>query len=229
MQKNINSSTFTEMSSKNNDMPPPYPPNKSLIGGISSSFNTYLSYKSLNLSKSPIKTNTKILSEELSQTNSYKNLSLYSNYNNNNINNFNYLFSRKNSENNKNENLANIYNDSNKIILNKKYIEKEEPKNDEEIKIFVEELLGYINYIISLKIDKYKIRNLIALKAKIEVRNYDYNNSGLKKDYYIDCLMKMQSELIAFICKYNEQLIYDKNGKKKSIIIDENNDFFSLF
>ena len=227
MQKNINSSTFTEMSSKNNDMPPPYPPNKSLIGGISSSFNTYLSYKSLNLSKSPIKTNTKITSEELSQTNSYKNLS-YSNYYNQ-INNFNLLYTRKNSEINKNENLSNIYDENNKIILNKKYIEKEEPKTDEEIKIFVNELLEYINYIKSLKIDKYKIRNLIALKVKIEVRNYDYINLGLKKEYYIDCLMKMQSELIAFICKYNEQLIYDKNGNKKSIAIDENKDFFALF
>ena len=227
MQKNINSSTFTEMSSKNNDMPPPYPPNKSLIGGISSSFNTYLSYKSLNLSKSPIKTNTKILSEELSQTNSYKNLS-YSNYYNH-INNFNFLYSRKNSEINKNENLSNIYNDNNKIILNKKYIKKEEPKTDEEIKIFVDELLEYINYIESLKVDKYKIRNLMVLKAKIEVRNIDYINSGLKKEYYIDCLMKMQSELIAFICKYNEQLIYDKNGNSKSVTIDENKDIFSLF
>ena len=227
MQKNINSSSFTEMSSKNNDMPPPYPPNKSLIGGISSSFNTYLSYKSLNLSKSPIKTNTKILSEELSQTNSYKNLS-YSNYYNH-INNFNFLYSRKNSEINKNENLSNIYNDNNKIILNKKYIKKEEPKTDEEIKIFVDELLEYINYIESLKVDKYKIRNLMVLKAKIEVRNIDYINSGLKKEYYIDCLMKMQSELIAFICKYNEQLIYDKNGNSKSVAIDENKDFFSLF
>ncbi len=227
MQKNINSSSFTEMSSKNNDMPPPYPPNKSLIGGISSSFNTYLSYKSLNLSKSPIKTNTKILSEELSQTNSYKNLS-YSNYYNH-INNFNFLYSRKNSEINKNENLSNIYNDDNKIILTKKYIKKEEPKTDEEIKIFVDELLEYINYIESLKVDKYKIRNLMVLKAKIEVRNIDYINSGLKKEYYIDCLMKMQSELIAFICKYNEQLIYDKNGNSKSVAIDENKDFFSLF
>ena len=227
MQKNINSSSFTEMSSKNNDMPPPYPPNKSLIGGISSSFNTYLSYKSLNLSKSPIKTNTRILSEELSQTNSYKNLS-YSNYYNQ-INNFNFLYSRKNSEINKNENLSNIYNDNNKIILTKKYIKKEEPKTDEEIKIFVEELLEYINYIESLKVDKYKIRNLMVLKAKIEVRNIDYINSGLKKEYYIDCLMKMQSELIAFICKYNEQLIYDKNGNSKSVAIDENKDFFSLF
>ena len=227
MQKNINSSSFTEMSSKNNDMPPPYPPNKSLIGGISSSFNTYLSYKSLNLSKSPIKTNTKILSEELSQTNSYKNLS-YSNYYNH-INNFNFLYSRKNSEINKNENLSNIYNDDNKIILTKKYIKKEEPKTDEEIKIFVDELLEYINYIESLKVDKYKIRNLMVLKAKIEVRNIDYINSGLKKEYYIDCLMKMQSELIAFICKYNEQLIYDKNWNSKSVAIDENKDFFSLF
>ena len=227
MQKNINSSSFTEMSSKNNDMPPPYPPNKSLIGGISSSFNTYLSYKSLNLSKSPIKTNTKILSEELSQTNSYKNSS-YSNYYNH-INNFNFLYSRKNSEINKNENLSNIYNDDNKIILTKKYIKKEEPKTDEEIKIFVDELLEYINYIESLKVDKYKIRNLMVLKAKIEVRNIDYINSGLKKEYYIDCLMKMQSELIAFICKYNEQLIYDKNGNSKSVTIDENKDFFSLF
>ena len=227
MQKNINSSSFTEMSSKNNDMPPPYPPNKSLIGGISSSFNTYLSYKSLNLSKSPIKTNTKILSEELSQTNSYKNSS-YSNYYNH-INNFNFLYSRKNSEINKNENLSNIYNDDNKIILTKKYIKKEEPKTDEEIKIFVDQLLEYINYIESLKVDKYKIRNLMVLKAKIEVRNIDYINSGLKKEYYIDCLMKMQSELIAFICKYNEQLIYDKNGNSKSVAIDENKDFFSLF
>lgn len=227
MQKNINSSSFTEMSSKNNDMPPPYPPNKSLIGGISSSFNTYLSYKSLNLSKSPIKTNTKILSEELSQTNSYKNSS-YSNYYNH-INNFNFLYSRKNSEINKNENLSNIYNDDNKIILKKKYIKKEEPKTDEEIKIFVDELLEYINYIESLKVDKYKIRNLMVLKAKIEVRNIDYINSGLKKEYYIDCLMKMQSELIAFICKYNEQLIYDKNGNSKSVATDENKDFFSLF
>ncbi len=41
--------------------------------------------------------------------------------------------------------------------------------------------------------------------------------------------MKMQSELISFICKYNDQLIYDKNGNLKSIINDENKDFFSLF
>ena len=73
------------------------------------------------------------------------------------------------------------------------------------------------------------MRNLVGLKSKIEVRNDDYINQGLKKEYYIDCLMKMQSELIAFICKYNDQLIYDKNGNKKSIVIDENKDFFSLF
>ena len=218
--------SIIETSMKNGSyFTPPAPPNKSLVGGVSSSFNTYLSYKSYNLSKSPIKTYTKLASEELSQTNSYKNLSFPNYYNHIN----NLYISRKNSDSNKNENLANVYNDSNKIVLNKKYIEKEQPKSDEEIKEFVENLLEYINYIISLKYDKYKMRNLVALKAKIEVRNFDYINSGLKKEYYIDCLMKMQSELIAFICKYNEQLIYDKNGNKKSIIIDENKDFFALF
>ena len=227
MQKNTTSNSLIETSIKNGSyFTPPAPlVNKSIVGGVSSSFNTYLSYKSYNLSKSPIKTNTKLTSEDFSQTNSYRNLSFPNYYNH--INNF-YL-TRKSSDINKNENLANIYNDSNKIVLNKKYIEKEQPKKEEEIKEFVENLLEYINYIISLKYDKYKMRNLVVLKVKIETRNVDYIKQALKKEYYIDCLMKMQNELIAFICKYNDQLIYDKNGIKKSIIIDENKDFFSLF
>ena len=222
MQKNTTSNSLIETSMKNGSyFTPPAPlVNKSIVGGVSSSFNTYLSYKSYNLSKSPIKTNTKLASEDFSQTNSYRNLSFP---------NYNFYLTRKSSDINKNENLANIYSDANKIILNKKYIEKEQPKSEDEIKDFVENLLEYINYIISLKFDKYKMRNLVVLKAKIEVRNFDYIKQALKKEYYIDCLMKMQNELIAFICKYNEQLIYDKNGNKKSIIIDENKDFFSLF
>ena len=227
MQKNTASNSLIETSIKNYSyFTPPAPlANKSIVGGVSSSFNTYLSYKSYNLSKSPIKTNTKLTSEEFSQTNSYRNLSFPNYYNH--INNF-YL-TRKSSDINKNENLSNIYSDSNKIILNKKYIEKEQPKTEEEIKEFVDNLLEYINYIISLKYDKYKMRNLVFLKVKIETRNFDYIKQALKKEYYIDCLMKMQNELIAFICKYNDELIYDKNGNKKSIIIDENKDFFSLF
>ena len=227
MQKNTASNSLIETSIKNYSYFTPAAPlaNKSIVGGVSSSFNTYLSYKSYNLSKSPIKTNTKLTSEDFSQTNSYRNLSFPNYYNH--INNF-YL-TRKSSDINKNENLANIYNDSNKIVLNKKYIEKEQPKTEEEIKEFVENLLEYINYIISLKYDKYKMRNLVVLKVKIETRNVDYIKQALKKEYYIDCLMKMQNELIAFICKYNDELIYDKNGNKKSIIIDENKDFFSLF
>ena len=227
MQKNTASNSLIETSIKNYSyFTPPAPlANKSIVGGISSSFNTYLSYKSYNLSKSPIKTNTKLTSEDFSQTNSYRNLSFPNYYNH--INTF-YL-TRKSSDINKNENLSNIYSDSNKIILNKKYIEKEQPKTEEEIKEFVDNLLEYINYIISLKYDKYKMRNLVFLKVKIETRNFDYIKQALKKEYYIDCLMKMQNELIAFICKYNDELIYDKNGNKKSIIIDENKDFFSLF
>ena len=172
MQKNTASNSLIETSIKNYSyFTPPAPlANKSIVGGVSSSFNTYLSYKSYNLSKSPIKTNTKLTSEDFSQTNSYRNLSFPNYYNH--INNF-YL-TRKSSDINKNENLANIYNDSNKIVLNKKYIEKEQPKTEEEIKEFVENLLEYINYIISLKYDKYKMRNLVVLKVKIETRNVDY-------------------------------------------------------
>ena len=231
MQKYVSSNSLTDMSIKNESvlMPPPLPPNKSIIGGISSSFNTYLSYKSFNLSKSPIKTKsiTKLPSEDLSQTNSYKYMPFTNYYHQNNTS--NCINSRKNSDSNKNENLNNIYNDNNKIILNQKFTEQDQPKSDKEIKDFVNNLLNYINGICSNGFDKYKIRNIMALKAKIEVRHFDYINQGLKKEYYIDCLMKMQNELIAFISKYNDQLIYDKHGNIKSIINDENKDFFSLF
>ena len=235
MQKFVSTNSITETSIKNDSilMPPPLPPNKSILGGVSSSFNTYLSYKSFNLSKSPIKTrsNTKLPSEDLSQTNSYRYIPFTNYYNqtNSSSNNNNNSNLRKNSENNKNENLNNIYKDSNKIILEQKFTEQETPKNEKDIKNFVNNLLNYINNICSLGFDKYKMRNIIALKAKIEVRYLDFVNQGLKKEYFIDCLMKMQNELIAFISKYNDQLIYDKNGNNKSIINDENKDFFSLF
>ena len=235
MQKFVSTNSITETSIKNDSilMPPPLPPNKSILGGVSSSFNTYLSYKSFNLSKSPIKTrsNTKLPSEDLSQTNSYRYIPFTNYYNqtNSSSNNNNNSNLRKNSENNKNENLNNIYKDSNKIILEQKFTEQETPKNGKDIKDFVNNLLNYINNICSLGFDKYKMRNIIALKAKIEVRYLDFVNQGLKKEYFIDCLMKMQNELIAFISKYNDQLIYDKNGNNKSIINDENKDFFSLF
>ena len=77
MQKNTASNSLIETSIKNYSyFTPPAPlANKSIVGGVSSSFNTYLSYKSYNLSKSPIKTNTKLTSEDFSQTNSYRNLS----------------------------------------------------------------------------------------------------------------------------------------------------------
>ena len=230
MQKLVSTNSLADISIKNESilMPPPLPPNKSILGGVSSSFNTYLSYKSFNLSKSPIKTrsNTKLPSEDLSITNSYRYVPFTNYYHPNNSP--NSINIRKNSDlSSKSENLNSIYNDSNKVILNQKFTEQEQPKNEKDIKDFVNNLLNYINFVCSLGFDKYKIRNIIALKAKIEVRHLDYINQGLKKEYYIDCLMKMQNELIAFISKYNDQLIYDKHGNNKSI--DENKDFFSLF
>ena len=117
--------------------------------------------------------------------------------------------------------MNNIYSDNNKIILNQKFTEQEEPKNEKNIKDFVNNLLNYINFVCT--------RNLIALKAKLEVRHCNYISQGLKKEYFIDCLMKMKNELISFISKYNGQLIYDKYGNNKSIINDENKDFFFFF
>ena len=77
MQKNTISNSLIENSIKNSScFKPPAPlVNKSIVGGVSSSFNTYMSYKSFNLSKSPMKTNSKLVSEDFSQTNSYRNLS----------------------------------------------------------------------------------------------------------------------------------------------------------
>ena len=228
--KRIISPSITNNSVKNDSelMPPPLPLNKSILGGASSTFNSYLSYKSFNLSKSPIKTKsiTKF-SEDLSQTNSYKNVPFTNYYQTNSPN---LVSQGKISENSKEENLNNIYNDTNnKITLNQKFIEQEVPKNEKDIKDFVNNLLNYIDVICSLGFDKYKLRNIIALKSKIEVRYYDYLNQGLKKDYYIDSLMKMQTELIAFISRYNDKLIFDKYGNDKSIINDDNSDFFKLF
>ena len=76
MKKLVNPNLQADMSIKNDSslIPPSLPPNKSIIGGISSSFNIYLSYKSFNLSKSPIRTrsNTKLSSVYLSKENSYR-------------------------------------------------------------------------------------------------------------------------------------------------------------
>ena len=230
MQKLISTGSIADMSIKDDStlMPPPLPPNKSILGGVS--FNTYLSYKSFNLSKSPIKTqsNTRIPSEDLSQSNSYRYMPFTNYYHTKNTSN-NCFNLRKNSESSKNENLYSIYSDTNKIVLKQKYTELEQPKNEKDIKEFVDNLMNYISYICSSGLDKYKIRNIIVLKSKIEVRYYDYIKLGLKREYFIDTLMKMQNELIAFISKYNDKLIYDKNGENKSVINDENKDFFSLF
>ena len=218
-----------EISYKNSSilMPPPLPPNRSTIEGFSS-FKTILSHKSLNYSRSPRKTTsfTKLTSEELSQTKSYRYAPLTKYYNHKNM-----INQRKNSEINKIENLTKIYinNNSNKININKKFIEQEKPTIEKEIQGFVDYLINYINFIFSLGFDKYTLRNIIALKDKIEVRYFDYKNKGLKQEYFIECLMEMQTELIAFISRYNDKIIYDKFGNIKSIDIDENRQFFSLF
>ena len=154
-------------------MPPPLPPNKSLIEGLSS-FKTMISHKSFNLSKSPVKTKslTKFTSEELSQTMSFKYIPMTKYYNNKTNKN-----QRKNSEINKNENLTKIYSRVNTINMNKKFIEQDKPKDEQEINGFVDNLLDYINFICSIGYDKFTLRNIIALKEDTEI--YDAPNGNI--------------------------------------------------
>jgi hypothetical protein len=94
------------------------------------------------------------------------------------------------------------------------------PKNKKEVKIFVDNLLTYIS---EHEFDS----SMLILKIKIQTRDNDYKNKGLKFDYYRDSLVKMQRELISRICMYNEE------DKKVDIGIKFNfydfNKFFIFF
>lgn len=80
----------------------------------------------------------------------------------------------------------------------KKFVKLPEPKNRKEVKMFVNNMLAYIN---EHEFDS----NMHILKIKIQTRDNDYKNNGLKFDYYKDSLIKMQKEIISRICMYNEE------------------------
>lgn len=80
------------------------------------------------------------------------------------------------------------------------------PQNKKEVKLFVSNMLTYI---CEHEFDS----NLLILKIKIQTRDNDFKNKGLKFDYYRDSLLKMQRELITRICMFNEE---DKKIEKNS-------------
>jgi hypothetical protein len=88
------------------------------------------------------------------------------------------------------------------------------PKNKKEIKIFVNNLLQYIS---QHEFDS----PLLVLKIKIQTRDNDFKNKGLKIEYYRDSLVKMQKELVSRICMFHEekekieQVSYEMLKKKR--------------
>jgi hypothetical protein len=72
------------------------------------------------------------------------------------------------------------------------------PKNKKEIKIFVNNLLQYISL---HEFDS----PLLVLKIKIQTRDNDFKNKGLKIEYYRESLIKMQKELVSRICMFHEE------------------------
>ena len=100
------------------------------------------------------------------------------------------------------------------------------PKCKKEITIFVNNIIGYINYLIefysnsSIKDKEKEISDLDIIKIRIETRYNDYRNKGLKEDYFISCLSKEQEDFINKISSIN-------NTKLEDIIIIENYKYLS--
>jgi hypothetical protein len=95
--------------------------------------------------------------------------------------------------------LNSISNKNNIMKLNiyKRYLKLPAPKDRKEIKVFVANILKYIN-------DHEFDSTLSILKIKIQTRDNDYKNKGLKFEYYRDSLVKMQNELLSRVCMINE-------------------------
>ena len=94
------------------------------------------------------------------------------------------------------------------------------PKNKAEIKIFVNNLICYINVLLScpsIKNNNKFSDELLIFKYKLETRYNDYRNHGLIEQYFINILNQNQEELIN---KLKETI---KNQKK------EDNTNFSNF
>jgi len=86
------------------------------------------------------------------------------------------------------------------------------PKNKAEIKFFVNNLICYINCLIScpsLKNNTKLSDELLVFKYKLETRYNDYRNHGLNEQYFINILSQNQEDLIN---KIKETI---KNDKKE--------------
>ena len=91
------------------------------------------------------------------------------------------------------------------------------PKNKSEIKIFVNNLLCYINFLVSCPSTKNNNKlndELIVFKYKLETRYNDYRNNGLNEQYFINILNQNQEELIN---KLKETIKIEKKEENSNI------------
>ena len=91
------------------------------------------------------------------------------------------------------------------------------PKNKSEIKIFVNNIISYINYLAIYPVKK--INNnfndeLVIFKYKLETRYNDYKNHGLNEQYFINKLIQNQQELIN---KLKENIKLEKKDENSNI------------
>lgn len=116
---------------------------------------------------------------------------------NDNLNYMHDIHAQKNLENLK-KNLANVpknlttdlIGDISKSNKSSNYCTLSDPTNVQEIKYFVNNMLFFIK-------DKEFHDSLVFLETKIQTRNSDYKNKGLRTKYFKEMLIKMQRELIA--------------------------------
>lgn len=99
------------------------------------------------------------------------------------------------------------------------------PKNKKEIKVFVDNLIYYLNYLLSssviIKGNNKLSDEFLIMKYKIEIRYNDYRNHGLLENYFINILNHNQEELI------NKIMTEIIKSNKKEEIMNVNNNFYS--
>ena len=172
----------------------------------------------------------KLMNKESSYNNNINNIIFNSNINNNEsdalLTDYDTCLNNNSHNSHNDQNLDDDYQLNSSMETGKekenyiKFNKLPNPKNKAEIKFFVNNLICYINCLIScpsLKNNTKLSDELLVFKYKLETRYNDYRNHGLNEQYFINILSQNQEDLIN---KIKETL---KNDKK-----EENSNFNCL-
>ena len=164
----------------------------------------------------------KLMNKESSYNNNINNIIFNSNINNNEsdalLTDYDTCLNNNSHNSHNDQNLDDDYQLNSSMETGKdkenyiKFNKLPNPKNKAEIKFFVNNLICYINCLIScpsLKNNTKLSDELLVFKYKLETRYNDYRNHGLNEQYFINILSQNQEDLIN---KIKETL---KNDKKE--------------